>query len=533
MNIIENENYCAYLRKSRTDRDAELSSNEDTLARHKRILEELASKMGVKIEKFYCEVVSGDTISDRPRVQELLADVERGCWTGVFVVEVERLARGNTRDQGIVSDCFKYSSTKIITPVKTYDPNNEFDEEYFEFGLFMARREFKMITRRLQRGRIASVTEGKYISSTAPYGYTRVKIPKDKGYTLEIVDEEAKVVRMIFDWYCNGVVLDDGSRAAFGADRIARRLDSLGIHPRSSSSWSKATVNDMLSNPTYCGDVRHGYRKYSKAISNGNITKRRTVNDKCTQNTGRHPAIIDRELFDKVQQMKKINKKNTTPSNMTLQNPLSGLVYCKKCGTMMTRLAPNSRNKYSTLKCPNRYCNNISSPLFLVEEHVLKFLEKWVNNYKVNPTSFVPNSSMDKEINLLKNSISSNQSEIDKLRNQLAKACDFLEQGIYTVEDFNGRREILSRNINNLTAANEKYYADLKKYEEVKYSYEQFTPQITHLLETYSSCTPEVQNQLLKNVIEKIEYEKEHPNTRGKLYNANFTLHIHPKLPQN
>ncbi len=48
-------------------------------------------------------------------------------------------------DQGIVSQAFKYSGTRIITPTKTYDPNNEFDEEYFEFGLFMSRREYQTI----------------------------------------------------------------------------------------------------------------------------------------------------------------------------------------------------------------------------------------------------------------------------------------------------------------------------------------------------------------------------------------------------
>ena len=63
-------------------------------------------------------------------MQQLLQDVEEGLWAGVLVMEVERLARGNTLDQGIVSNTFKYSSTKIVTPVKTYDPNNEFDEEY-------------------------------------------------------------------------------------------------------------------------------------------------------------------------------------------------------------------------------------------------------------------------------------------------------------------------------------------------------------------------------------------------------------------
>ena len=47
-----------------------------------------------------------------------------------------------------------------MTPSKTYDPENEFDEEYFEFGLFMSRREYKTINRRLQRGRAASIKEG-------------------------------------------------------------------------------------------------------------------------------------------------------------------------------------------------------------------------------------------------------------------------------------------------------------------------------------------------------------------------------------
>ena len=47
------------------------------------------------------------------------------------MVEVERLARGDTKDQGTIAEAFKYTNTKIITPTKIYDPQNEFDEEYF------------------------------------------------------------------------------------------------------------------------------------------------------------------------------------------------------------------------------------------------------------------------------------------------------------------------------------------------------------------------------------------------------------------
>ena len=87
--------YCAYLRKSRADHDAELRGEGDTLERHRKLLSELSVRMKLPILKFYSEVVSGDTLTDRPVMQQLLRDVEAKLWEGVFVVEVERLARGN------------------------------------------------------------------------------------------------------------------------------------------------------------------------------------------------------------------------------------------------------------------------------------------------------------------------------------------------------------------------------------------------------------------------------------------------------
>ena len=290
------EQYCAYLRKSRADRDAELRG-EDVLARHRAMLMELSQRIDKPITKFYEEVVSGDTIQDRPVMQELLNDVEQGLWAGVFVVEIERLARGNTRDQGLVADTFKYSGTQIITLTKTYDPDNESDEEYFEFGLFMSRREYKTINRRLQNGRIASVKEGKYVGGTAPYGYERIKIPRQKGYTLRIIESEANIVRMIFNWYCVGEMQPDGTYARLGAETIATKLDSLGIVPRQAKNWSKASIADMLRNPTYAGMVRFGYDKEVKVVQNNKIVKVRRRNSECILVKGLHPAIVSVELF--------------------------------------------------------------------------------------------------------------------------------------------------------------------------------------------------------------------------------------------
>lgn len=156
--------HCLYLRKSRADIEAEAHGEGETLARHEKLLLEVAKRGHYNITQIYREIVSGETIAARPVVQKLLQEVEDGKWEGVLVVEVERLARGDTIDQGVMAQAFKYSGTKIITPLKVYDPANEFDEEYFEFGLFMSRREYKTINRRLVRGRNASAKEGKWVS---------------------------------------------------------------------------------------------------------------------------------------------------------------------------------------------------------------------------------------------------------------------------------------------------------------------------------------------------------------------------------
>ena len=151
---MQAEQYCLYLRKSRADMEAETRGEGETLARHEKLLLEVAKRGHYNVTQIYREIVSGETIAARPVVQHLLQEVEDGIWAGVLVVEVERLARGDTIDQGIMAQAFKYSDTKIITPMKVYNPNDEYDEEYFEFGLFMSRREYKTINRRQQRREI-------------------------------------------------------------------------------------------------------------------------------------------------------------------------------------------------------------------------------------------------------------------------------------------------------------------------------------------------------------------------------------------
>lgn len=527
-------NYCIYLRKSRADREAESRGEGETLKKHETALVELAKKMGISISKIYREVVSGETISSRPQMQQLLNDVEDQMWDGVLVMEVERLARGDTKDQGTIAEVFKYSKTKIITPMKTYDPNDEFDEEYFEFGLFMSRREYKTINRRLQRGRMASFNQGKYISSTAPYGYKRVRIKGDSGFTLEIIPEEAKVVKLIYDLYLNGELQTDGSYKRLGKYLIATKLDEMKIKPRTSDKWHSSSIKDILSNPVYAGKVRWGWKPEIRKVENGITRKIRTKIKDYQVVEGLHEAIIDQETFNAVAELFNKNDIPSVSKTRTLKNPLSGLPICGLCGQLMTRRTENKGNRGEILCCPNKYCKNVSAPLWLVEKGLLEGMKHWLNDYKLELSESKNNDQYDESLlELKKISINNIDSEIKSVQAQINKTYDLLEQGIYSIETFTKRNEDLNLRIKQLICAKEdlenKYNTQLKQS---KLQHD-FIPKVESVILSYPKIENiQYKNELLKSVLDSFTYVKSNPNTKSNPANPNFEIVIKPKLPK-
>lgn len=198
-----------YLRKSRKDMDYfKDESIEKTLQRHEKELQDfIISIFGKPIPEhnIYREVASGDTIEDRPVIQEVLSIIEEDDKKGVICIEIERLARGNTMDQGIIAQTFQYTNTKIITPFKIYNLDNEDDLSYFEDGLYQARKYLKYTKRILSRGRLRSVKDGKYVGSVLPYGFNKIKLPNEKGYILVENESEAKVIRLMADLFIDGL----------------------------------------------------------------------------------------------------------------------------------------------------------------------------------------------------------------------------------------------------------------------------------------------------------------------------------------
>ena len=224
-------------------------------------------------------------------------------------------------------------------------------------------------------------------------------------------------------------------------------------------------------------------------------------------------------------------RRRTAPASSGLQNPLSGILRCGKCGRLMTRLAPGTRNPYSTLKCPGRSCDNISSPLFLIENQVLAFLQEWLGSYSLE-RSFSPDTPLTGELQEKELTLKKVNTDITAHWNQREKACSLLEQGVYTVELFQQRLKTLEHRISLLETNRKELLSDIEQLRRLQKEQDNYLPRIRHLLETYHTNTPAVNNDILKELIDRILYEKSQPNRRGQLNRCNFSLDIYPRLPK-
>lgn len=509
------EQYAKYLRKSRFDRDYAELSIEETLKRHEAILDKLAGDRGFCIARTYYEVVSGESIAARPEIQKLLEEVNAGVYAGVLVVDVERLARGNGADQAYISQVFQFSGTKIITPAKTYDPSDEFDEEYFEFGLFMSRREYKTINRRLIRGRDSSAAEGKYLGSIAPYGYSRRKLENEKGYTLEENPAEAEVVKKIFSLYL--------SRS--GTKNIANYLNERRVPTRHGEAWSYSTIANIVTNPVYTGKIRRGWSRQTKVFENGEVkkhTKRLKNPEDYKLYDGLHPALISEALFARAQEIR-AEKAPGIPvrDRRDLQNAFAGLIFCSCCGKRIGRtVTARSRGSVPRFRCVGgSSCRNMSADYKEVEEEIISALREWLAGYKVKIDTL--GFAAD---------IAECNGELDRLRleeaaclKQLDTAFDLVEQGVYSLALFQSRREKIEASLDGVRRRIKQASETLARLEE-KNALPQLIPETEELLDSYAHMAVEDRNKLLKAVLCRIEYKKE---PGGKI-----EIDLYPRLPR-
>ena len=391
----------------------------------------------------------------------------------------------------------------------------------------MSRREYKTINRRLQRGRMASLQEGKYIAAAAPYGYERVKIKGAKGYTLAIVEDRAQVVRHIYDLYINGLLRPDGSLQHVGSSVIAKQLDREGIPSPSGGRWAAYTVRDILSNPTYAGFVRWSWRPTVRKVVDGVLVETRPVNKAMALTDGLHPPIIPRDQWQRAQDIMASRAYLPMPGNRTIVNPLAGLVYCEQCGRSLVRLKGHRGNARDMLMCPNKDCTCKGSTLDEVENALLHSLERWLREYKLKVT---PGKGHRKKANTapLERALEAAQRERDILVSQKGRLYDLLEQGVYTIDVFTQRQFELATRISTAEHTIQEAEQQLETERQIANLRLSIIPRVEHLLDVYHELeTPLEKNEMLKTCLERVEYRK---TVGGRYEKSDMELRLYPKI---
>ena len=510
---MSNQKMIMYLRKSRSD--AQFETVEEVLERHEKQLQDFCErvfKAPIPEANILREVVSGETIDDRPEMRKLLHLIESGAVASVVVIEPQRLSRGSFGDIDRIVNTFKYSNCKIITPNKSYNLNDKFDRKYFEQELLRGNDYLEYVKEILVRGRIRSTEDGLYTGSKSVFGYDKKKLKK--GYTL-IPNDDADTVKYIFAKFLEGT----------GTTTLAHHLQDTGIKSQTGKAWTPAMVRNILQSTIYVGLVTWGKRGTKKTMQNGEIISARPVSTDFITAKGLHEPLISKENFEKAQELLKSSPAKTIRRDKSLQNVLAGLIKCKMCGKNMTR-RPYDKRPVATLICTTYGCKCVSSDLDAVENRVLELLQKELANYKY----YVANYEEEHKTN-----VSAYTKQLKKIDNDLKKAKDDLlsalvkyNQGKITEDEYAFLREYTTNEENRLkslqNALNEQLAID-----EVA-NKRKAIPILEYCLKEYYNLSVKDRHDILKSIIKKIEYSKTEGGRWNEEARNSFELTLYLKI---
>lgn len=481
-----------YLRKSRAD-DPNLSV-EDVLRKHESILSEWASLHNYCIPEAntYREVVSGETIDDRPEFLSVLRRIESPAIKAILCVEVQRLSRGDLEDAGRLIKILRYTRTNVITPQKTYDLSDEYDRDIFERELKRGNEYLEYQKRIMNRGRLLAVQQGDYIGSVAPYGYDKTVVleGKKKHCTLSINESEASAVRQIFQMraYEN-----------LGPSLIAKRLNAQGLHPRVIDSWTCNSVKGILGNPVYTGKVFWMRRGEVRSVRDGSVEVSRPWNPEYMLYDGRHPAIIDETLFRDAQKIS--GKVARVKDKAKVRNPFAGLFVCR-CGHSMS-YHTYPKTKARILCDAQAVCHTGSCTFDEAEDIVARILRNAIHDFDVQLKDASAASASREE------TLASLRSRLSVLERKEVSLWDKYSEEQMPKEIFDELNRRVREDLASVRSSIDTILVEVPSKESLMQKHERFSAALAALYD--DTITAEKKNIMLKSCIEKIDYYRDPP----------------------
>lgn len=428
-----------YLRLSKDDgTDAESAS----IQTQKTMLTRYCRDNGISIYDYYIDDGFSGTNFNRPRFNDMLADIEANKINCVITKDLSRLGRNYLQTGMYIEVYFPEHGVRYISLNDGVDTLSSANMDITPFKNLINDMYAKDISKKIKSAIIARQKQGKYMGTKAPYGY--LKDHNDHNHL--IIDERyAPVVRRIFALAKEGLGISR-IRRVLTADRIPRPAavayeqgfdymdrNQYGNYLEDEENrytWSNNSVRDILRNPVYAGHIA-GQKRPKRSMKTDK--RYRPGSEKYFVVENVHEPIIPPEEWELVQQL--ITSRRIERKNEKYDNIFSGLIKCGTCGYAMSASHANRRKRPEVIDCVTYTCNNYrtygkeacskhtleardlhDSVLADIRKHAKmalenddKFIKSIIN--KLNLTSQKENKAANRELKKAKSRLS----ELDKL----------------------------------------------------------------------------------------------------------------------
>ena len=485
----------AYCRVS-TEKEAQI----DSLEKQIEFFNEFTKKNGYELYKLYAdEGISGKQIKNRHQFQQMMQDAKAKKFERVVVKDVSRFAR-NTVDL-----------LQSIRELKSYGiqvdflNNGEVMEGGSEFILTilgaMAQQESANMSKRVKFGKDITAKKGRVPNLV--FGYD--KIPNER-YTLKINEEEAKIVKEIFENYVY---------KGIGTTKIAWDLNDRGIRTKKTKSkWVQTSIVRMLRNPIYTGRVTNKKSEITDFITG---TRKDLPEEEWITVEKPEMRIISDELFDRAQDilLQRSDEFKLKQKREKTEYAFSTLIYCKHCGYSFRRIKRQySKNgkEYVRWVCSGRnsmginHCPNTTT---IDEEELLNAIKEYLKSIISNKKDFIKavEKEFEKITKLRENNERTEESllkEIEKVTARKQKYMEMFQNEIINVKELKQYTNPLNEDIARLERELKLITSEIKEKDILE---KELTKTINTVDDILNNQT--ITNAMLKTIIDVIEVDSE------------------------
>lgn len=417
-------NVALYIRLSREDGD---NMESESIKNQRELLQMFLKNTEEKltyIDEYVDDGISGSTF-DRPSWKKLIRDIESGKINTIITKDLSRMGRDYISMGEYIERIFPESGIRYIAINDDIDTLHETPGlEFLQFKLMFNDYYLKDTSKKIRKIIKSKKEKGQYLGWKAIYGYKKDLNDKHKI----IVDEKIRpIIERMFNLALNGKsprqIANIFSDEYIPTPSVYANLNR-GIKSTAYELWCPRTIEEMLTNQTYIGNLTQGRRKKLNYKSKKEI---RTPKEEWIIVENTHEAIIDKKVFNTVQDLLKKNK-NKTNNNIQL---LSGFMICKECGhSIGINKSSDGKRKYCCCTyytshskyglCTPHTCNYDKLEHAILEE-IRNMCKKYVDSveFKNKVDEAIKKNDIktkiQKDINIYKRKINCNLSYIDKI----------------------------------------------------------------------------------------------------------------------